>query len=534
MESRFDMTDFEHSLKDFADRFEIAPSPRVWNGIYNNLHPGSRWPSMAMGLVFLFSLLGIGHLNNSSKNFSVSDRDAINENASLSLNKLISRTQNIESSSFNVVDENKQERQSAAVVDLFTRKRISGNTNGGNEIEQIANSSVANESSVLKENKILSLNEGSLEKQNTKLQSEENQLTTSVLNEAALRQTNVETVAAITANKNQNSGINKTEVLSTGGINNKEILGSIILISKKELASITVENFVDANNLMTDLFVPISNQIDATPLANSFMLPSEEADLNSNVVVKKATKLKRLKNGKTTWVYFVTPKVSSVYFTGKAIPSNQGHAISPIVIVPNQVGNNMVYNARLGFEAGTEMQYKFANKWQLLTGLQLSYSGYNILTHKVHPTYASLMLKNDAGEAYSKGYFTYYGNGENDNQVLLPNYSLQASIPVGLQYEVWGNENVHIRLSSTIQPSLVLKGHGYLLSSDGKNYVEDNDLMRVANLGANFASIVSFKSKKITWHIGPSVRYQALSSYKNNYPVKEHLIDYGLRIGISQ
>lgn len=534
MESRFDMTDFEHSLKDFADHFEIAPSPRVWNGIYNNLHPGSRWPSMAMGLVFLFSLLGIGHLNNGSKTVMVSDRDAVNENASASFNTLMSRTKNIEGSSFNVDQENKQERQSAAVIDLFTRKRITGNTDENIEKEQIGNGSDAHEPSVFTENETSNLSEVSIETRNTTLQSEKNQLAIPILTDASSRQINVEKIAAKTANENQRPGTNKPEVVSTVGINNVEIAGSITSVSQKELSSIKLENFGDNINLITNLFVPIVIQIDAAPFANSFTLPSEQANLNSTIVVKKATRLKRLKNGKTTWVYFVTPKVSSVYFTGKALPSNQGHALSPMVIVPNQVGNSMIYNARLGFEAGTEMQYKLGDKWELLTGAQLSYSGYNILTHKVHPTYANLMLKNDAGEAYSKGYFTYYGNGENDNQVLLPNYSLQVSIPVGLQYQVWGNESVQIKLSSTIQPSLVLKSHGYLLSSDGKNYVEDHDLMRVSNLGANFGSIVSFKSKKITWHIGPSVRYQVLSSYKNSYPVKEHLIDYGLRIGISK
>src|SRR5665647_1366845 len=67
MEREFDMTNFEEALKNQADQFKMIPSRRVWHGIYNDLHPGSRWPSVAMGLVFLFTLLGIGHLNNTTK-----------------------------------------------------------------------------------------------------------------------------------------------------------------------------------------------------------------------------------------------------------------------------------------------------------------------------------------------------------------------------------------------------------------------------------------------------------------------------------
>ena len=65
MERRFDMSDFEQSLKDHADQFKMTPSKRVWNGIYNNLHPGSKWPSITVAIVFLITLVTIGNLNNS-------------------------------------------------------------------------------------------------------------------------------------------------------------------------------------------------------------------------------------------------------------------------------------------------------------------------------------------------------------------------------------------------------------------------------------------------------------------------------------
>ena len=75
MESRFDMTNFEQSLREQADQFNMIPSKKVWNGIYNSLHPGSIWPSISMLLLFLLALVGIGPLNNASNSFKTNSTD---------------------------------------------------------------------------------------------------------------------------------------------------------------------------------------------------------------------------------------------------------------------------------------------------------------------------------------------------------------------------------------------------------------------------------------------------------------------------
>jgi len=57
------MNGFENALKEHADKFQMTPSKKVWHGIYNDLHPGKRWPSVTMSLLLVFSLVVIGHLN---------------------------------------------------------------------------------------------------------------------------------------------------------------------------------------------------------------------------------------------------------------------------------------------------------------------------------------------------------------------------------------------------------------------------------------------------------------------------------------
>src|SRR3978361_1186477 len=72
MERRFFMNDFEKSLKEHADKFQMVPSKKVWHGIYNDLHPGKRWPSVTMSLLLIFTLVVIGHLNTNNSRLAYS------------------------------------------------------------------------------------------------------------------------------------------------------------------------------------------------------------------------------------------------------------------------------------------------------------------------------------------------------------------------------------------------------------------------------------------------------------------------------
>jgi hypothetical protein len=207
-----------------------------------------------------------------------------------------------------------------------------------------------------------------------------------------------------------------------------------------------------------------------------------------------------------------------------------------MVILPNQPASSLelMPNPRIGFETGAEVKTLVAKNLKVVSGINLNYSSYNTISNIVHPTIATLILTNRYG-TYSKDYITYYGNGQTESHtVSLRNYSVQLSIPIGFEYTIWGNKKVAIDVQSVIEPSAVLASNAYLLSSDGRYYLKDPSLMRKINLGGNFGSFVSFSSRKITWHIGPDIRYQFLSSYKNNYSTKEHFLDYGIRIGISK
>ncbi|MEO5651185.1 MAG: hypothetical protein ABIR03_14840 [Ginsengibacter sp.] len=528
MDRRFDMANFEQSLKDHADQFSIVPSKRVWRGIYNDFHPGSKWPSIAMALVFFFTLVGIGHLNNTPKRTTDSDQPTRKIESVTPPGNKVASSEPYRSGKVSPAISNKNKKdQSEVDAGLVVENTMSDNA----------------------EMTLINSANQQIPKYSPKVS-----VTTISVTAKAHPFERVNTIDRITGGKRlANFGDEKTlsniEKLSENNSIAFSVPMNKNIVVNKELDSHPLEDWFTNDNNKVYATGIIENKIllpeifffndrvsmSAIPLIANFKEQENSIENNEGMNAGNATiKTHKKRNEKVNWFYYLTPTITSVYFTGEAIQQTTASNFSPIVIQSNQHGNNMIYNARLGFETGTEMIYTFGKAWSLITGAHVSYSGYNVISDQVHPTFGSLLLRNSSGNTYSKSYITQYGNGEGQSQLSLKNYNLQVSIPVGLQYAVWGNKNLQISLASTIEPSFVVKSNAYLLTSNGKNYVNDPNLMRKVNLSGNFGSYVSFYSNKIKWRVGPSVRYQVLSSYQNIYPVKEHLIDYGIRIGISR
>lgn len=82
-ENKFETDDFERVLKEHADQFFLIPSERIWKSIYNDLHPGSKWPSLAVGLFMLLTLFWVGNTNrNNNEQLAISQKSLRSEKAS--------------------------------------------------------------------------------------------------------------------------------------------------------------------------------------------------------------------------------------------------------------------------------------------------------------------------------------------------------------------------------------------------------------------------------------------------------------------
>ena len=487
MEKRFDMTNFEQSLKDQADQLNMIPSKRVWNGIYNNLHPGSSWPSGAMFFLFLFTILGIGHLNNTKKLSGI----------------------------------NYQPQSQSKIDSEF-------------------------------ENELISPNE-SQKKSNSAKQDLQNKPGTYFKGDFTA---NIQKIQHLKAN-----------ILDEFSVKTFDISAKLISLYPDKMPDFSSEKIAGVlkvpldkminNDIETEIFNPKATTTNST--AHSlYQIPEQRFNLNENESLNINSNLGRIESTeiiqtdisnfitnnrvyneqveKMSWLFYITPSLTTATFLGKenqAISSNSNS--SSLIIRGNQNSIGMTYNSRMGFETGTEMSYTFWKKLQFITGIHFSYSGYNVVSNQVHPTFATLVLKQEtSGLPYSKGYMTHYGNGQSQNQISLSNYSFQISIPVGLQQALFENKKIRIDIATTIEPSYVLNSNAFLISSNERYYVKDPELLRKINLSSHAGTFVTLKTQKFKWQLGPTVRYQLLSTYQKTYPVKEHLLDYGIRIGISK
>lgn len=514
MEEKFYLDDFEISLQEHANQFKMVPTKKAWHGIYNDLHPGRRWPSFMMSLLLIFSIVFIGYINshtdknvadlnlkttvtNNGKDFS--KRDIANENNPLSTKPIVLKN------------------------DIYGREEKS------NPDKKATPFAILNESISRVDRNILNNQTNQTNTVFTGKASGE------IKTDRSLPLSAIEDIHSYSLNKKENTvAENKMDKENYKTDNNPDIISNQpdISLYAKGIKSSLVQNPYKSLPINVPELVDIISAINKRPA----LAKTEQTNSENNLIDKAVLKKTKKRNDKISWVYYAAPYVSSVSFSGVPLKENTNSNLSasPLPQV-TQKEIKVIRNAAFGFEAGVQMNYSFAAKLQFTTGAQVTRSGYNIISNLVHPTLATLTLRNPStGDAYSRNFVTHYGDGMGKSTVTLHNYSYQASIPLGVQYNIWDNNNMQVSIAANFEPSLIFKADAYILSSDGKNYVNVPDLMRKWNFSSNFAPFVSFRSSRFKWNIGPDIRYQWLSTYQKNYTVKEHLIDYGIRVGISK
>jgi hypothetical protein len=87
-------------------------------------------------------------------------------------------------------------------------------------------------------------------------------------------------------------------------------------------------------------------------------------------------------------------------------------------------------------------------------------------------------------------------------------------------------------ISASIQPTYTFDKEPFIITSNFKNYTDGSQLMRNWNINTSFETYLGYNTGKYRWQIGPQVRYQLLPTMNNSYPIREYLLDYGIKIGL--
>lgn len=273
----------------------------------------------------------------------------------------------------------------------------------------------------------------------------------------------------------------------------------------------------------------ISNKTTSkTTIDNSNHLPlTIESVINSY-------KTKNRKKRFETQLYF-TPTISYRKLTENksylrsldqnAVPSNYPALYSSI-------NNNVTHKPDIGFELGFTTKYALSNKLKIRSGLQFNVNRYNVKAFSSPLSVATIALNNGSG-VDSFNTISGYSNVQGYKSNWLQNLSFQLSAPVGVEYILSETDDVAFGIATTVQPTYVLGDRAYLITTDYKSYTQVPWLIRRWNVNTAFEAFVTLKSGKTDWQIAPQVRYQLLSSFISQYPVKENLFDFGLKVGVS-
>ncbi len=530
MDNNYYIDEFEQLLKEKADQFRMYPSKRVWHSIYNNMHPSRRWPSAAMSMFLIIALLFVGYLNTSDN--TITNQFSINID-----NQYINDPYN----------NNNAYTQKKAIADNKTQQL----PNTGSEY--IANAFISSESEIsgYTEVKYDDPNATNVVAENYP-KNEKN---------PADRQTTVNSDTPpgnITENADNvliqatDTYIKTNQIFSDIAVANKNIkiqvsIPSIININQEEL---TDENENDLNKIntvkLTDNKKPVTitvnspgpdkriNELKATIAKNdinptSKSLSPEEKAWIENYALQNKPQQKKWKD-KLALEFYVTPAVNYRKLTTKSKGSATAFATGDI-------NNSISQKPGLGIETGLGLSYAIAKKLRFKAGIQFNYTNYNINADQTnHPILTTLLLNDpNTGYSYPASRTSTLSNAYNSSAlqpVVIHNRTYQISIPVGLTYKLSSTNNVDWFAGATVQPTYVFGGKAHLISSDLKSYISDPSSIRNWNLNLGFETYMNYKLGTYNLQVGPQVRYQLFSTYRNNVALIEKQYAVGLKIGI--
>ncbi len=525
MDWNFDIENFERLLKEKADEFRMYPSKRVWHSVYNNIHPGRKWPSLAMSITLIGALLLTGYLNTktgaghevkkSSTHIAYNDIAAQNPAANLQFNPQNYLAQDAGEDAKQINDH---------IQDIFILpNRITTNISTGSFLSF---KTIDRESNVFSALQWESFSDAAS------------------LNESVLISDN--TIAA--AEKTKATMFSMPDLISTGaGADNSvavaespslilQRINTEILTNTKQRIQPNggfAEGMLDSFNALTKR--AINNKI-TTAKNETKITADQKAWMESFAVYNRP--VPKNWNGKLSWQANITPSV--VYRNLYSTVSEKN--INPASALYNNnstsaINTSVAHKPSYGLQLGAGVQYSLFKWLKIRTGLQVNYTRYNAKAYNNgHPVSTTLtMVDENSGSLYEVYRSTPYSNIYGLTPVKLHNQSLQISIPVGVDVRLGKYENLEWYAGSSLQPSLLVAGKSYYVSSDKQNYVADKAMLRRFNMSAAFETYISYKAGNgYTWQVGPEFRTQLFSNNKTFFALGERLQNYGLKIGVSK
>lgn len=239
------------------------------------------------------------------------------------------------------------------------------------------------------------------------------------------------------------------------------------------------------------------------------------------------------KESRWSFQMYLTP--SATYrrlVSGKtAQPSSPAFGNAPLAPGYTDDVNHVVqHSPARGWEFGFNIGYQLNKQFTVKAGLQYNSRKYNIAASSAHSSERVNVALNGHDTLRT---FSPYRNLKGYYPVTLSNSYQELSIPLSISWKGWQHNRLAWHVSASFQPTLALSKDVFLISTDFKNYVDGSSLIRSWNINTSFETYISYRMGDFEWQIGPQFRYQQFSTFKKEYPVREFLLDYGIKIGFT-
>lgn len=484
MEDNFNQNNFEEFLKEQVKNHRMYPNDAVWRDIHTKLHGDRKWPALTIAAFTILSATIAISVYFTPK----PDIFAINPSAIELKNSTLSNSQH------NIGLDN--------------------------------------------------LPSSSLYKQKTSFAEPGKNKTVSI----AQASRDISTVNKPVAATDKNVDVTKTE----DKIVNPSASNNIVINKQSDLKQVTrpaivnsaAETQTDFESLDAPAYLQKATVSDVIkPLAQNPKVAKDYNDKNmadnflkdhkDDISLHTASKIKSVKN-KFGFQIYIAPSVSYRKLAEDPSVLKEGDNPGPVglnyVADVNKVVRHKPGN---GLEAGVSILYYLSDHFRLKSGFQFNVRQYSIEAYRSGTEVASIALvENNRIDTVTS--LAIYRNNNGYYPAELVNRYYQLSVPVGLEWEIIGNKRVQFNVAGSIQPTYLINHNAYLLSTNFKNYSENPGMVRSFNINSNIETYISFKAGDFKWQIGPQLRYQPYSTFIPQYPIKEHLLDYGIKLGLSK
>lgn len=520
MDNKFYIDDFEKFLKDKVDDFKMYPSQRVWHSIYNNMHPGSRWPSISMCITLICTLFLIGYLNTGTANRPGRQMAQVAKETSPAVIAVNTNTDITKSVPSSHNDANSKAVSFPGIKQLPTTsgREIGDNVNANN-IELFRNQpgiTLANASKNF----------------NNK---PEEQLNASVVSAPGVG-SNIEIYKTSTSASIENAtALSLNNEAPAIRMHNDNTHAAVLQKSVAQISPISVASTNNKPAVTAPVNIGIGEGIDNKnhPSALSQLSETDRAWMENYAMYNRPAP-KKWKGKLSMQVYF-TPSV--VYRNLENRAGKNASSLVNTAVNNSDISSFVNHTPSFGLETGTSLVYDLFKKVQVKAGLQLNYTRYNVHAfNNYHPSLTSLTMNNESGLSYATYRSSDYSNFYGVDAVKLHSQTYQLSIPVGVNLKLASIDNrIDWYAGATVQPSFIFGGKSFLLSSDTRSYVPTTEFMNHFNVNTGLETFLSIKTKTgYTWNIGPQFRRQVFSTNGKVYSIQEKLVSYGIKLGISK